>query len=177
MKGDLLFGSDGLAVFATHDPNLALMEWKRREVCALAHTIQRVLKQHALNTTFIDRLGEHALVVRRADRLDLVVEATSGTRESSLRWLSTDGGGEISEGELTGIPGVKPDRVDMMKDAAIHSARSLRAHLHGDRLRLRLRFGTTGEGDCLMEVPDPLDCDFGPAPYDQLIVQIGGTAT
>lgn len=173
-KGDLLFRSDGMRIFATQDSGLAVMEWDRPAVCGLAHALHTVLKQHALNTAFLDRLGQHALVVRRADRLDLVAEATGG-RETALRWLRAGDGKEIPEGELTGIPGVKPARVDMMKDAAVHSARSLRAHLHGERLLLRIRFGITDEGDCLMEVPNPLDCDFGSTEYDRLAAQLGGT--
>lgn len=176
-KGDLLFRSNGFCIFATQDSDVAVMEWERPGVCDLAHAIHLVLQHHALNTAFLDRLGQHGLVVRRADRLDLVVEVSSGPRATSIRWLKASDGRDIPEGELTAIPGVKPSRIDMMKDSAVHAARSLRAHLHSERLLLRLRFGVTDEGDCLMEIPNPLDCNLGSHDYTRLTAQLGGTAT
>ncbi len=175
-KGDVLFSTDGCRVYETNDGGLAMMEWEREEACELAFHLQRTLKRHALATNFRQRFGERTLVVRRLEPLSLTVLA-QGAQHGARAAFVDAGGTALTREEAQRLLGGRRARLSVMEDAALHAVRTLRARLRPlgvDRLSLRLRFGLSNDGCCLLEVPNPLACDLGSADYEKLCAQLGG---
>lgn len=175
-KGQLFYSTEGCQIFATSDPEVALMEWERSEVCRVASLLHELLRRHALSTNFLEEWSESALAVKRLDRLQLTVAVRCGRHETALKWIGT-AGTVLEKDEALRIPDVNPARLDMMQDTAVHAARSLRAHLAvlgGESPQLHLTFGLGPVGECLLEVINPLACDFGTEDYDTLYSQLGG---
>lgn len=173
-KGEQLFQGDGWQVWATNQAGLALVEWSDEHLCEVAFRLQALLKRHALALNFVERLGSRSLVVRRVEPLAASVVAEVAPGETAVTFIGSDGA-SLSPEELRKAEGLKPDRIEMMEDAAAHAARSLRAYLKGP-LRIQLHFGRTDEGECLLQVVNPMECDLGTTDWETLADQLGGEA-
>lgn len=175
-RGSIIFAGSGMTLFATDDSELALMEWERPEVSRLAEGLGELIQRHALATSLVERWGDRALVTKRLNYLELTVLAEASGQEVALRWKGPEGT-ELTEEQVRALPLMDDYRLEMMVDSAVHTLRSLRGHLTlldlGD-VRLRLRYGITPAGQCLMDLINPLEAEFGTTDYDWLTQQLGG---
>lgn len=173
VKQEALITTDGWSLWSTNDYDLAVMEWRQPEACELAHAIHTVVRRHALADSFVDRDGPHALIVKKLDLLPMQVLATGSQNDTVLEFLSASGS-PLEADDPTAVDGVTPNRLDMINDTAIHTVRSMRAHLPQTDVALKLQFGIGPGGECLLQVINPLECDLGSTDYTALAHQLGG---
>lgn len=174
--GELLYATEGVSTYATNDENLAVMEWETEPLCRLSLRLHEIIRSHALFTNYIERLSARRLVVKRLEMLPVTVAVSTDPHDTSLRLLA-DGGVVIPLEEATEIPGLKPKRLDMMVDTAQHVARTMRAHLllsGVQHVELKLSFGVGTQGECLLQMVNPLHCNLGTTDYEALCTQLGG---
>lgn len=174
--GDLLYATDGCSIYATNDLNLAVMEWEDEGACRLSQSLHQIIKSHALATNYMGKLGAQRLIVRRLEPLPVTVTVRADPHEIALELL-TDDGQAIPLEAAAEVPGIKEKRLDMIVDTAQHVARTLRAHLAPtgvEHLELKLSFGIGTQGECLLQMPNPLVCSLGTTDYNALCTQLGG---
>jgi len=155
----------GCAVWSTTDRDLAFMIWEEQSVGHLADVLNLLVKEHALSTNLVESRGDKLMVVRQLELLPYHLLASSGRHETTVEVHNP------SQAKIT------PWQLDMMQDAAQHLARSLRAHLLPYGIRqtsVRLSYGLTRKDDCLLQVLNPLECDFGSQDYVQVANWLGG---
>ncbi|MFZ5825795.1 MAG: hypothetical protein ACOY94_15970 [Bacillota bacterium] len=171
-----LWAGEGIAIWATDQAGRLILEFDDEAVCEAACGIQALLKRHALNSSFLERLDRRSLLIRRVAPLGLQAVVESSPGETRLTYQGTDGQ-PLSPEEAKAVEGVSAKRLEMMEDVATHAARSLRAHLtpHGvERLRLTVRFGVAEDGTCLPQVVNPLNCELGTTDMERLANLLGG---
>lgn len=174
-KGTQLYGAEGWGLFATDDGAYAVMEWENECAARLAWLIHETLRRHALNTNGVQRYGSRGLLVRDLKMVEVtvVVRATEHDTELTLKGRS---GAAIDRDKAARVPGAKPSRVATMEDVALHTARTLRAHLAPlgvNELSMQLHFGIGSNGECLLQVPNPLECSFGDVDDEAICSQLG----
>ncbi len=156
---------EGCSIWSTTDRDLAFMIWDAPSVSRLAAELDRLLRDHALSTNLVECRGNNLMVVRKLDLLPYHLEVRSGGHETTVD-LHNQSKTEIETGWR-----------DMMQDAAQHAARSLRAHLAPrgiGEISVQLFYGLTRSNDCVLQVINPLQCDFGSQDYDQVTRWLGG---
>lgn len=166
-KQDLLYSMEGCQVYATNDADLAIMEWQDPAAAELARAIHDTLKGHALCTTVVEPRGEHALVVKRIEPLGVTAVVRATRSDAAIQFVDAHGSA-IETAEAARIQGMKPTRLTVVQDCSLHTARCLRAHLPAEELEIRLRFGVAGSGECMLQVPNPLECQLGSTDYKLL---------
>lgn len=169
-KGKQVFGAEGWGLFATDDGEYTILEWDDACVARLAWLLQGMLKRHALSTNFVSRYGDRGLVVRDLTPIDLSVVVDAAEHDTKLRFVSRLGR-EMGRREAERVPGARPSRLAVMEDVALHAARSLRPYLNPlgiHTFTLTFHFGITSGGECLAQVPNPLDCSFGQPDYEAI---------
>lgn len=175
-KGERLWSGEGIAIWATDQEERLILAFDDPSVCEAAHAVQLLLRRHALNSSFLERLDSNSFLIRRVEPLPLEVVAESIPGETRIVFQGLTGDA-LSPEEVLALEGLSPKRVEMMEDLVMHAARSLRAHLtlHGvDHLRLVMRFGVTADGACLPQVVNPRNCDLGTTDMEQLANILGG---
>lgn len=175
-RRDELYAAGGYKVYATNNSDLNIMEWESGDACRLARLIHRLMRKHALFTTYHDDLGHRSVLVKAIERLPVTVRVESSGSDTKLQLLAP-GGETLTEEEALGYTAVTKSRMEMLTDCATHAARSLRAHLAPFEIPgviLNLTFGVGPAGDCLMQVIDPVSCDLGSTDYATLYIQLGG---
>lgn len=164
-KVDELQRLEGCSIWSTTNRDLAFMIWDDQSVLHLADVLNRLLKDHALSTNLVECRGDRVMVVRQLELLPYHLVARSGGHETTV---------EVHNQSKVDI---NPERLDMMRDAAQHAARSLRAHLAQheiNEISVRLSYGLTWTRDCVLQVINPLQCDFGTHDYAQVSKWLGG---
>lgn len=159
-KGALLWAGEGCRLWAAEEPNFAVMTWEEPQSSRLAEGLDQVLRRHALQSHFVRRLDAQSLLVKRLEPLPMRAVARCEAGAVAIRFLGQ---------------GVGPTRLARMEDAATHAVRSLRAHLD-QPFALTLRFGLAADGNCLLQVVDPLECEFG-GTYAAVLAQLGGDSS
>lgn len=175
-KGERLWAGDGLAIYATDVPGMAIMEWEDPAVCEAAIHLNNLLKRHALAPNYLGRYDRRSILVRHLEPLNIKVAAEARPGDSSVTFLDSSGR-PIAKHEVQRIDGVGKGRPEMIEDVAAHAVRSLRAHLtpHGvKRIRLNMTFGLAADGSCLLQVVNPLVCDLGSTKMEGLANLLGG---
>ncbi len=175
-KGEQLWSGEGIAIWATDLADKLILEFDDASVGEVAYAVQMLLRRHALNSSFLERLEDGSFLIRRVEPLPLELVAESAPGQTSLLFRGSTGEA-LGRDQLLAVDGVSAKRVEMMEDLVIHAARSLRAHLtlHGvDHLRLVMRFGITGDGACLAQVVNPRNCDLGTTDMVRLANLLGG---
>lgn len=175
-KTDLIGVTDGCEHWATNDPDIGVMEWESEIACQVAFRLQELIKKHALSTNFLDRLGNHALIVRQLQLLPVLLVPRCTVHDTHLE-ISDGAGTLLEKREAKLLSGVTHSRLEVMVDTATHVARSVRAHLAGagvTALSMPMRFGLGGQGECLLQVINPLACDLGLKDMSALYKQLGG---
>ncbi len=173
LKGERLWAGEGVAVYATDRADRLILEFADETAGEAAFRIQELLRRHALATSFEERLTGRCFLIQKVTPLTVEVAAEAAPGEVNLTFL--EGGREISRAEAEAS--LTPQRMDRVEDAALHAARSLRAHLSlrgVQRLALRMRFGLTDEGACLMQVINPLECRLGSDDMNEVAALLGG---
>ncbi|BAD41843.1 hypothetical protein [Symbiobacterium thermophilum] len=173
LKRERLWAGDGLAVHATDRADRLILEFEDETVCAAALRIQEILVGHGLATSFAARFTSRSFLIRKVQPLPVEVAAEAGPGE--VRLAFRDGDRELSREEAEAA--LTPERLERIEDAALHAARTLRAHLSlrgVERLQLRMRFGLTEEGACLMQVMNPLECRLGSEDMKEVLALLGG---
>lgn len=169
-KGDLVYRAQGWELYETDDKDVQIMQWESPAAGTLAWKIHEMLRRHALSTNALQRFGGRGIIVKRLELIDIHVLVKS-TANSSDVTLKGSQGTTLTPKEAKGVPGAKPTRLTTMEDTALHTARSLRAHLAPKGLtdlELHLRFGIEPGGACLMQVPNPLELSLGSTDYDAI---------
>jgi len=164
-KAEELHRLEGCVIWSTTDRDLAFMIWDDPAVGRLANGLNRLLREHALSTNLVECRGETLMVVRLLELLPYHLVARSGGHETAVEIHNQ------SEVEIA------PERLDMMQDAAQHAARSLRAHLAPQGISevlVTLSYGITPKSDCVLQVINPLQCDFGSHDYGKVSNWLGG---
>jgi phosphoribosylaminoimidazole-succinocarboxamide synthase len=175
-KGSLMYTGVGYEIWSTDDDAHAIMEWTDECACRLSYLFHKALKRHALATNALERLGPHSLVVSRLQPLPLglVVRATANNAE--LQMLGAEDL-VLERSEAEAVPGVKPTRLPVMEDVALHTARTLRAYLLKEgveELELRLAFGIAPSGECQLQAINPAECRLGSTDYHSLCDRFEG---
>lgn len=173
LKRERLWTGAGVAVYATDRADRLILEFADEMACAAAVRIQEILAGHALATSFVARFTSRAVLIRKVQPLPVEVVADAGPGE--VRLAFRDGDRELSRAEAEAA--LAPERLERIEDAALHAARTLRAHLSlrgVPRLQLRVRFGLTDEGACLMQVINPLECRLGSEDMKEVFALLGG---
>lgn len=148
-----------------NEADLTLMEWEDAAACDLAYRIHETLRGHALRTNCVERRGEKSLLVKPLTPIPLTVQVAGSRNDTTVTFCGPNGA-SLSREEALRVPLSKASRIDRMEDAALQAARVLRAHLATDgaaAFRLSLSFGLTSEGECLLQVINPLECQFDTA--------------
>ena len=172
-KGKRLWSGGGMAVYAADRPGRQIVEFDDETAGEAAFRIQELLARHALSTCFEARLSGRAFLVQKTTPLAVEVQAEAAPGRVDLTFL--EGGREIGREEAEAR--LAPERLQRIEDAAAHAARALRAHLSlrgVERLQLRMRFGLTDEGACLMQVINPLECRLGSEDMQEVAALLGG---
>jgi len=173
-RGNRLWSGEGIALYETDLADRLMLEFEDEAVCEAAYRIQTLLRRHVLNSSFEERLGGRTFLIRRVEPLD--VEVVAEAEPGEVRLAFAGAGGTLTREQALAALG-RQSRLEKMEDVGAHAARSLRAHLslRGiDRLRLRLRFGITADGTCLLQVVNPLGCDLGTNDMRKLTALLGG---
>jgi hypothetical protein len=168
-QGIRLTGGEGWDLYATDDPDLALLAFADGYACELAHQLHLMLQRHALSTSLIRRLDSHRLLVRRLELLPLTVVAEATDHEATVRFVD-EAGAALNREALRQMPGLTRARPESVADTALHAVRCLRAYLTPltPGLSLRLRFGIDAGGACVLAVPNPLECGWGRSVFASL---------
>lgn len=178
-KEDLLYSGEGFALYATRNDELAIIEWEQVDACHLAQLLDRTLRSHALGSTFKESVTEREMLVQRVEPTALHMRARAGEEGASAEFV--DHSGKVWPLDAAPeLDGMKPTRLTYMEDIALHAMRSLRAHfgpLGFDGIELTLRFGVAANGDCLLQVINPVECQLGTTDYAALCAQWGGETT
>jgi len=164
-KVDELQRLEGCTIWSTTDRDLAFMIWEDQSVGHLADILNRLIREHALSTNLVECRDDKLMVVRQLELLPYRIVTQSGGHETTVQ---IDNPSRVK---------ISPERLDMMQDAAQHAARSLRAHLapHGiGEISMTLSYGLTRTEDCLLQVINPLHCDFGSGDYALVSRWLGG---
>jgi len=174
-KGDLVYTAEGWSLYQTDDDDVQIMEWD--DVCAgkLAWFLHEMIRRHALSTNALQRHGTNGIAVKRLELIPLTVVVRSTANDTEISFVSSHGTA-IDKHEAKRVPGAKPSRLTTMEDVALHTARSLRAHLAPmglSDLGLHLHFGIEPGGACLLQVPNPLECSLGSTDYEKICAQLG----
>ncbi len=175
-KTSLISKSEGCKLWATNDYDVAILEFESEAACNVAVRLQELVRKHALMTNFIERGGATNLIVRSLEPIGLKVVARTTANDTQLSYEGSQGQ-PLEMDDVVRYPGATPSRREMMEDTATHVARSLRAHLADDGvtdLTVRLEFGLGGQGECLLQVINPLLCDFGNPEMSVVYAQLGG---
>jgi hypothetical protein len=174
-KGNLEFQAEGWALYATDNPDVQVLEWENECAARLAWALHEMLRRHALSTAGLGRLGDHAVYVKRLELIELMMEVDSTVNDTKLAFVGKMGTRFTDRKEAERVPGAKPTRLKTMEDAGLHAARALRAHLLPlglTDLKLRFQFGVGPGGETLIQVPNPLDCDFGSTDLEAICAQL-----
>lgn len=178
-KTDLLRSGEGFTLYATDDDELAIVEWEQADACRLAALLDRMLRSHALGSAFKESLSEQELLVHRVEPTALFMRAT--TDKEGVKAAFVDESGAVwSFDEAPQLDGMNPKRLTYMQDVALQVIRSLRAHLRPlgfDQIDVTLRFGVADNGNCLLQVINPVECQLGTTDYATLCAQLGGEST
>lgn len=175
-KTDLLSESEGLKVWQTNDYDIAMLEFNDESTGQVVMRLQEIVRKHALSTNFMERRGYRTFIVRKLDPIPVKVVARCSPNDTALSYESSEGV-PLEMQDVIRIPGVTPSRREMMEDTTAHVARSLRAHLADDgvtEVTVRLEFGLGGQGECILQMINPLQCDLGDSSMSELYSQLGG---
>lgn len=175
-KTDLVLEAEGYKVWQTNDYDIAMLEFDDESTGEVATRLQELVRKHALCTSFMERRGYRTFIVRKLDPLPVRLVARCTAHDTALSYESIQGV-PLEMADVIRIPGVTPSRREMMEDTAAHVARSLRAHLLDDgvtEVTVRLEFGLGGQGECVLQMVNPLHCDLGRSTMSELYVQLGG---
>lgn len=164
---DSLYRLPGCEVWSTDQADIAVMEWESEAACRLALSVQTILRRHAVQTNYRDSAGLTSLLVTRIEPLGFAVSVQAAQGETAVSFIGADGKTEAQ---------TSPDLTGVLEDTAAHAARSLRAYLASE-LRLHLSFGIGPAHQTLLQVINPVECDFGSTDPAVLLAQLGGDPT
>lgn len=174
-KGEQVYAGEGWGLFASDVEDVAIMVWEDDRVGRFAWCLHQTLRSHALSTNGLQPFGHHGVAVKQLDLLELTLEVRTTHNDTQLTIFGRLGA-PLNREEAERVPHCKPTRLATMEDVALHTARTLRAHLAPMGLTdlvLKLRFGIAKGGETLLQVVNPLDCDFGTTDYAELCERFG----
>lgn len=175
-KTDLLSETDEYKVWQTNDYDIAMIEYEDEATAQVVMKLQELVRKHALCTNFMERRGSRTFIVRKLDPLPVKLVAHCTLNDTVVSYESAQGV-PLEMAEVVRVPGVTPSRREMMEDTVAHVARSLRGHLMDDgvtELTVRLEFGLGGQGECILQMIRPFQCDLGTSNMLALYSQLGG---
>lgn len=174
-KEDLVYRAEGWDLYQTDDDDVQIMQWENVSATNLAWKIHEMLRRHALSTNALQRFATKGIIVKRLELIDIDVVVKSTANSSDITFVGKQGT-TLTPKEAKGVPGAKPTRLTTMEDVALHTARTLRAHLAPQGitdLELHLRFGVEPGGACLLQVPNPLNLSLGSTDYEAIAALLG----